>query len=90
MRMMSKETSEVNSCKQQGAASGITTIGGGGVRSSSRGRKQRSMFASAADRGVNLATMQGTGDTGGGDWEQLHPWTMVIQMRCHCRLGRSR
>lgn len=72
MRITKKETSENESSNPQGTGSGIITIGGGGGGSSSRGRKQRGMFASAADRSVNITTVQATGGGGGGDWEQLH------------------
>lgn len=72
MRITKKETSDNKSSNPQGAGSGIITIGGGGGGGSSR--KQRGMFASAGDRGVNLTTAQATGGTGGGggEWEQLH------------------
>lgn len=69
MRITKKETSEDKSSNPQGTGSGIITIGGGGGGSS---RKQRGMFGSAADRGVNLTTVQANGGAGGGEWEQLH------------------
>lgn len=70
MRITKKETSEDKSSNPQGTGSGIITIGGGGGGGSSR--KQRGMFGSAADRGVNLTTVQANGDSPGGEWEQLH------------------
>ncbi|KAK7714300.1 hypothetical protein SLS64_004400 [Diaporthe eres] len=72
MRITKKETSENKSSNPQGTGSVIVTIGGGGGGSSSRGRKQRIMFSSAADRSVNMTTVQATGGARGGDWEQLH------------------
>lgn len=95
MRISKKETSEDKSSNPPATGSGIITIGGGGGGSSSRGRKQRGMFSSAADRGVNLTTVQTKGGAAGGDWEQLHdgdsdevplsPWkkpTEGIRMDC--------
>lgn len=70
MRITKKETSENKSYNLQGTGSGIITIGGGGGGGSSR--KQRGMFSSAPDRGVNLTTVQANGGAPGGDWEQLH------------------
>lgn len=72
MRITKKETSENKSSNPQGTGSGIITIGGGGGGSSSRGRKQKGMFSSVADRSVNITTVQATGGARGGDWEQLH------------------
>lgn len=72
MRITKRETSENKSSNPQATGSAIVTIGGGGGDSSSRGRKQRGMFSSAADRSVNLTTVQATGGAEGGDWEQLH------------------
>ncbi|KAL2288332.1 hypothetical protein FJTKL_04376 [Diaporthe vaccinii] len=72
MRITKKETSENKRSNPQGTGSVIITIGGGGGGSSSRGRKQKGMFSSVADRSVNITTVQATGGARGGDWEQLH------------------